>query len=64
MGKGRGGVLSAPRSHTHNRYVTNLNASLEKYAEAEGKGDVATMIALQVCVCVCVRVCACVCMYM
>ena len=31
----------------HNTYVTNLNASLEKYAEAEKKGDVAAMIALQ-----------------
>ncbi len=31
----------------HNAYVTNLNAALEKYHEAEGKGDVAAMVALQ-----------------
>jgi superoxide dismutase, Fe-Mn family len=31
----------------HQAYVTNLNAALEKYAEAEKKQDVASMIALQ-----------------
>jgi superoxide dismutase, Fe-Mn family len=31
----------------HQAYVTNLNAALEKYADAEAKGDVAAMIALQ-----------------
>ncbi len=31
----------------HNAYVTNLNAALQKYAEAESKEDVASMIALQ-----------------
>lgn len=31
----------------HNAYVTNLNTALQKYAEAEGKEDIATMIALQ-----------------
>jgi superoxide dismutase, Fe-Mn family len=31
----------------HNAYVTNLNAALQKYAEAESKGDVAAMISLQ-----------------
>lgn len=31
----------------HKAYVTNLNAALEKYAEAEKKEDVASMIALQ-----------------
>lgn len=31
----------------HNAYVTNLNAALQKYAEAEAKEDVAAMIALQ-----------------
>ena len=31
----------------HQAYVTNLNAALEKYADAEKKQDVAAMIALQ-----------------
>lgn len=31
----------------HNAYVTNLNTALQKYAEAEGKEDVAAMISLQ-----------------
>jgi superoxide dismutase len=31
----------------HQAYVTNLNAAMDKYADAEAKGDIATMIALQ-----------------
>jgi len=31
----------------HNTYVTNFNVTMEKYADAEAKGDIATMIALQ-----------------
>ncbi len=31
----------------HQAYVTNLNAALEKHKEAEAKGDIATMVALQ-----------------
>lgn len=31
----------------HNAYVTNLNAALEKYHEAESKGDISAMIGLQ-----------------
>lgn len=31
----------------HKAYVTNLNTALDQYAEAEKKGDVAAMIALQ-----------------
>lgn len=31
----------------HQAYVTNLNAALEKYHEAEKKGDIASLIALQ-----------------
>jgi Fe-Mn family superoxide dismutase len=31
----------------HQAYVTNLNAALEKYAEAEKKQDIAAMISLQ-----------------
>lgn len=31
----------------HNTYVTNLNAALEKYYEAESRGDIASMIGLQ-----------------
>ncbi len=31
----------------HKAYVTNLNAALEQYAEAEAKSDLATQVALQ-----------------
>jgi superoxide dismutase len=31
----------------HQAYVTNLNVALEKYADAEKKSDVSTMISLQ-----------------
>ncbi len=31
----------------HQGYVTNLNAALEKYRDAEAKGDIAAMIGLQ-----------------
>lgn len=31
----------------HQAYVTNFNAAMEQYAEAEAKGDVAKMIQLQ-----------------
>jgi Fe-Mn family superoxide dismutase len=31
----------------HNAYVTNLNTALEKYHNAESKGDISSMIALQ-----------------
>jgi Fe-Mn family superoxide dismutase len=31
----------------HQAYVTNLNAALEKYHEAEAKGELSTMISLQ-----------------
>ncbi len=31
----------------HKAYVTNLNAALEKYHEAESKGDLSAMVALQ-----------------
>ncbi len=34
-------------SKHHKGYVTNLNAALEKYHEAETKNEVASMIALQ-----------------
>ena len=34
-------------SKHHAAYVTNFNAALGQYAEAEAKGDVARMIALQ-----------------
>lgn len=40
-------IMQLHYSKHHNAYVTNLNAALEKYHEAETKGDVATMIALQ-----------------
>ncbi|KAA0145612.1 hypothetical protein FNF31_08010 [Cafeteria roenbergensis] len=34
-------------SKHHQTYVNNLNAALEKYTDAEARGDVAAMIALQ-----------------
>jgi hypothetical protein len=34
-------------SKHHNAYVTNYNTALQQYAEAEQKGDIARMIALQ-----------------
>lgn len=40
-------IMQLHYSKHHNAYVTNLNAALEKYHEAEAKGDLATMIALQ-----------------
>ena len=35
-------------SKHHKTYVTNFNAAMEQYANAEAKGDYAAMIALQV----------------
>jgi len=40
-------IMEIHHTKHHNAYVTNLNAALEKYADAENKGDVAAMIALQ-----------------
>jgi Fe-Mn family superoxide dismutase len=40
-------IMQLHYSKHHNAYVTNLNAALEKYYEAESKGDIATMIGLQ-----------------
>ncbi|HKZ00497.1 MAG TPA: Fe-Mn family superoxide dismutase [Rhabdochlamydiaceae bacterium] len=40
-------IMQLHYSGHHNAYVTNLNAALEKYHEAEGKGELAAMIALQ-----------------
>jgi superoxide dismutase, Fe-Mn family len=40
-------IMQLHYSKHHNAYVTNLNVALEKYSEAESKGDVAAMIALQ-----------------
>lgn len=40
-------IMELHYSKHHNAYVTNLNAALEKYQEAEAKGDLAAMIALQ-----------------
>ena len=42
-----GEIMQLHYSKHHNAYVTNLNVALEKYKEAEAKGDVAGMIALQ-----------------
>jgi len=42
-----GQIMELHHSKHHATYVNNLNATLEKYADAEAKGDVATMIALQ-----------------
>jgi Fe-Mn family superoxide dismutase len=40
-------IMQLHYSKHHQAYVTNLNAALEKYHEAESKHDVAAMIALQ-----------------
>eukprot|EP00299_Pterocystis_sp_00344_P002695 c13038_g1_i1.p1 GENE.c13038_g1_i1~~c13038_g1_i1.p1 ORF type:complete len:223 (+),score=40.87 c13038_g1_i1:27-695(+) len=40
-------IMKIHHTKHHQAYVTNLNASLEKYADAEAKGDLATMIQLQ-----------------
>jgi len=40
-------IMELHYSKHHRAYVTNLNAALEKYHEAEMKNDVAAMIALQ-----------------
>lgn len=42
-----GKIMEIHYSKHHNAYVTNLNAALGQYAEAESKGDMAKMIALQ-----------------
>jgi len=40
-------IMQIHYSKHHVAYVTNLNAALEKYYEAESKGDMAAMIGLQ-----------------
>ena len=40
-------IMELHYSKHHKAYVTNLNAALEKYHEAETKNDVAAMITLQ-----------------
>jgi superoxide dismutase, Fe-Mn family len=42
-----GQIMELHYSKHHQGYVNNLNAALEKYQEAEGKSDIAAMIALQ-----------------
>lgn len=42
-----GKIMELHYSKHHNTYVTNLNTAICKYHEAEGKGDVAGMIAAQ-----------------
>jgi Fe-Mn family superoxide dismutase len=40
-------IMQLHHQKHHNAYVTNLNAALEKYADADGKADLETMISLQ-----------------
>ena len=40
-------IMQLHYSKHHNAYVTNLNAALEKYQDAEAKKDMAAMIGLQ-----------------
>jgi Fe-Mn family superoxide dismutase len=42
-----GEIMKIHHTKHHQAYVTNLNASLEKYQKAEAAGNVAEMIALQ-----------------
>lgn len=42
-----GQIMEIHYTKHHQAYVTNLNAALEKYKEAESKGDIASMLALQ-----------------
>ena len=42
-----GEIMQLHHSKHHNTYVTNFNVAMEKYSEAEIKGDYATMISLQ-----------------
>jgi len=42
-----GQIMEIHYTKHHNAYVTNLNAALEKSHEAEAKGDLAAMVALQ-----------------
>ena len=39
-----GEIMQLHHSKHHNTYVTNFNVAMEKYSEAEIKGDYATMI--------------------
>jgi hypothetical protein len=43
-----GTIMEIHHSKHHKTYVTNFNAAMEQYANAEAKGDYAAMIALQV----------------
>lgn len=40
-------IMQLHHQKHHNAYVTNLNAALEKYAQAEASEDLNTMISLQ-----------------
>ncbi len=40
-------IMELHHKKHHQAYITNYNAAMEKYLEAEAKGDVAAMIALQ-----------------
>jgi Fe-Mn family superoxide dismutase len=42
-----GAIMALHHGKHHAAYVSNLNAALEQYAEAEAKGDLAKMLALQ-----------------
>jgi len=44
-------IMQLHHQKHHNGYVTNLNAALEKYAEAESKEDLSTMLSLQPAIC-------------
>ncbi len=40
-------IMQLHHQKHHNAYVTNLNAALEKYEQADTQGDLATMVSLQ-----------------
>ncbi len=43
-----GEIMKIHHTKHHQAYITNLNLNLEKYADAQARGDVSAMISLEV----------------